>query len=403
MKKSHNTILMSVLTAVLVLCLGPAASANESALDFRVMPGPDSEVSEGGDYFVLTAEPGDVERQTVEVSNPSDEMLDVRLAAVDAATAQMGGVDYGAEQLPTKATGSWIALDQERIQLAPGDSEEVAFDVNVPGDAPSGVHLGGLVVWVEGVEQKQAAGAGATMNVQSRRVVAVQVDLPGPAAPIVELRGAEAEARPDGLYLGIDVFNSGNGFAKGSGTVSIEGQDEQGSFLLDTVVPQTGTIYPFRWATTGVPNGLYEVEIELDYGSGITSWNGEVLVGPAVQDDLRGRGVDASAGRELDRYLVIGGGLALALVALLLHRRLRGGRPLRRLPRIVIQRAQRPGPVASTPRSVQVPVRIGAGYPISDLSVPPSEQQRRVPPPPPPPPGGFRPPPPPPLGVGRAA
>ena len=406
MKKSRSAIVMSVLIGVLLLCLTPAASANESALEFRAMPGPGSDVSEGGDYFVLSMEPGDVESQTVEISNPATEPLTVRLAAVDTATAQMGGVDYGAEQLPTKATGSWIALDQERVDLEPGESQEVAFDVNAPSDAPSGVHLGGLVVWVEGPAQEQTAGGGATMNVQSRRVIAVQVDLPGPALPVVELRGAQAEARPDGLYLGIELFNSGNGFAKGTGMVSIEGRDEEGTFPLDTVVPRTGTVYPFRWAATGVPNGSYGVTVEIDYGSGIATWEGDVVVGAAVQDALRGRGVGPSPGRELERYLVIGGGLGLALLAYLLLRRLRDGRSVRRLPRIAIQRTPRPAPSGSTLRTGHVPVRIGASAPPrAAVYVPSSEdRQRRVPPPPPPPPGGLRPPPPPPpLGAERAA
>ena len=400
MKQLRSSIVMSVLVGIVVLCLAPSASADESALDFRVAPSSGSAVSDGGDYFVLSMQPGDVERQTVDLTNPSAETLTVRLAAVDAATAQMGGVDYGAEQLTPKATGTWIILDQDLVELEPGDSEEVAFEVNAPTDAASGVHLGGLVVWVEGAEQQQDAGAGATMNVQSRRVVAVQVEVAGPAAPVLEIRGAEAEARPDGLYLGIDLFNSGNGFAKGTGTVSIEGRDGQGAFLVDTVVPRTGTIYPFRWAGSSVPSGSYEVAIEVDYGVRIVTWQGEVVVGSAVQSDLRGRGVGEGKGSGLQKYLVLGALLLLVAVVAVLFRRM-----LPRLPRVSLRPAAR----ATRPSPVSPPRRNMARRPAPALTTPAAyvprsqELQRRVPPPPPPPAVRLAPPPPPPRGAGRAA
>ena len=399
----RTTILISLLTT-LVLCITPAASANESALDFRVSPGPATQVSEGGDYFVLGMEPGETSRQTVQLSNPSSSALKVRLAGVDAATAQMGGVDYGAEAVVPKAAGTWITFEEDMVELTPGGSMEVGFEVTVPGDAQSGVHLGGLVIWVEGAAQETVAGAQATMNVQSRRVIAVQVELPGPAAPALEIRGAEAEARPDGLYLGIDLFNSGNGFVKGTGTVLIEGRDEDGSFPLDTVVPRTGTTYPFRWAASSVPNGTYDVSVEIDYGSAIATWEGEVVVGAVVQDDLRGRGVDPSTGSSRQTVILVGIALVLGMFALFLRRRFFGHRSGIRLPRISIQAAPHPRSVQPRKRSPKVAPLRGGGQLAQAAFVPRSEElQRRVPPPPPPPPAGFMPPAPPPSGAGRAA
>ena len=387
MKKLHTTLRALMVTAALLVHLAPSASANESALDFRVVPAASSSLSEGGDYFVLAMEPGDVLKQALEISNPSKRPLQVRLAAVDAATAQMGGVDYGAEQITPEATGEWISLEQDTIRLGPDESREVSFDVAVPADAASGVHLGGVVVWVEGAEEETVAGAAATMNVQSRRVVAVQVELPGDAAPALEIRGAQAEARPDGLYLGIELFNSGSDFAKGTGTVSIEGRDAEESFLLDTVVPGTGTTYPFRWAEAGVERGSYDVTVEVDYGAGIATWEGEVTVGRGVQDDLRGRGVGSSDGPGQVLYLTVAGVLLLAVLAYLVRKGL-----LRDLPIPTLRVSRRPVktraagallPHPSVPSYASAPTVTRVPF------VPRSEEeQRRVPPPPPPPPPG---------------
>ena len=360
------------------------AGAAESSLDFRVAPAAGSELSEGEDYFVLDMEAGDIRTQAVEISNDSQSPLRVQLAAVDAATAQMGGVDYGAEEGRTDATGSWINLEVRSISLAPGRSTQVSFEVEVPDDATTGVHLAGLVIWVEDAEQADIAGAPASMSIQSRRVIAVQIDLPGVAVPALEIRGAHAEARPDGLYVGIDLFNAGTGFATGTGTVSIEGREEIGTFALDTVVPRTGTNFPFRWGSGAVRNGSYDVLIEIDYGVAIATWQGEVVVGPAVQNGLRGRGVEP-AGTGLSLWMFVLVALVLIGVTFLIFRKRSFCSGLgSRLPRVSVSRPTRqsipPTPTFSGQRPRVIPAPPAIFVPRSE------EEQRRVPPPPPPPP-----------------
>ena len=388
MKQFSTRFLTCLLVGLVVLSVAPSASADESQLDFRVSPATGSEMSEGGDYFVLPMSAGETATQSVTISNPSSQPLEIRLAAVDAATAQMGGVDYGAEESSPEATGTWIKLEKEQVRLDAGGSAEVAFDISAPSDAASGVHLAGLVVWVEGGENQAVEGAAATMNVQARRVIAVQVELPGPASAVLEVRGAEAEARPDGLYLGIDLFNSGTAFAKGTGTVSIAGSDAQESFTIDTIVPGTGTTFPFRWSGSSIPSGSYDVSIEVDYGGGAASWEGEVLVGAAVQKNLRGRGVGEGSASRQQKYVTIGGTLLLIAAAGVLSRRMFSRRVPLRLPRVSFERPVRPAPSAAIPRP-QHPVIMSAvpAPPPPVLSLPRSEElQRRIPPPPPPPP-----------------
>ena len=414
MKRLRKHIL--VVIGVLALCITPSAWADESTLEFRVAPSADSATSDGGDYFVLSMEPGGVATQSIEVSNPSSQPLDVRVAAVDAATAQMGGVDYGAEQTTPQSTGAWIALEQDHVRLLPGDSAEVGFEVRAPADAVSGTHLAGIVVWVEGGDSQAVQGAPATMKVQSRRVVAVQVELPGPAAPVLEIRGAEAEARPDGLYLGIDIFNTGNGFAKGTGTVSIDGGDAQATFALDTIVPRTGTTYPFRWASSSIPSGEYEVSITVDYGVGSASYEGKVVVGSAVQGDLRGRGVGEGTRSGQTRFVVVGALVLVAIAAFFLRKRFTFAPALPRLRRVSLGPAPRPTGLSLRPAPQHTVVTLRAPRsPAIGQNVPlRMEVQRRFPPPPPPPPARLiappppapaRPiaPPPPPLTAGRAA
>ncbi len=380
MQQISKLISMSIAIAILVLNAAHPASASESDLAFRVAPASGSQLSEGGDYFILSMQPGESREQAVQVSNSSSKDLEIRLAPVDASTAQMGGVDYGSENAAPESTGDWIVLSESKVALAPGESKTVEFSVRVPSGAADGLHLAGLSVWVEGDESQRSTGSPATINLQSRRVIAVQVNLPGPAAPLLEIRSAQAEARPDGLYLGIELFNLGTDFASGEGTISIEGR-ERGSFLFDKVVPRTGTTFPFKWADTSVPNGSYPVSVEIDYGGPHASWEGEVVVGAVVQNDLRGRGVAEGTAMSVPQKVLIGG-IALIVGALLLlglhQARVRSlfkrSPSRRRLPSVRPVRSRIRGRPTSTPT------------PAARFVPRPEEVQRRVPPPPPPPP-----------------
>lgn len=386
MKLFRISLLFMVLAAAFMGSTATSAWAAESVLDFRVAPAAGSELSEGEDYFVLDMVAGDSRTQAIQLSNDSQSPLRVQLAAVDAATAQMGGVDYASEEPATEATGSWITLEDRSIPLAPGGSTRVPFEIEVPEDAVTGVHLAGLAIWVEGAEEETAAGTQASMSVQSRRVIAVQVALPGPAAPMLEIRGAQAEARPDGLYLGVDLYNSGTGFATGTGTVSIEGREESGTFALDTVVPRTGTNFPFRWGGSGVPNGSYDVSIEIDYGTATASWQGEVVVGPALQAGLRGRGVEAGGLSALLRLmLVIGVLISVVVLVFFLRRRQVLSRIGSRLPQPSLRRSPLP------PARQLQPARRPGLVPAPPVFVPRSEEEQRCVPPPPPPPPPARP------------
>lgn len=312
-----------VLVAGSILSVSPAA-AGETKIDFVVRPASGSEVSVGGDYFRVRSEPGGTSRQTLELKNESRAPVALHLAAVDAWTAQMGGVDYGEERHRLERTGGWITLGQRSIELAPGSSTSIPFTVDVPEGARSGIHLAGIAVWSPKAETAPEAVAAATIELKTRRVVAVEVELPGRSGPELVIRGAAAAARSDGLYLEMDLFNEGRGYARGEGLVRIQGQDGPATFPLDIVVPETGTAYPIKWSDERIPLGAYRVSIEVDYSDDVARWEGDVVVGQAVDDDLIDRGFAAAPGTFPWPVLLTAVGLVLLLLLVFFIRRRRG-------------------------------------------------------------------------------
>lgn len=362
-----RTRVTTVATLLLVLAAPSLSTAQEAATDFSVEPARGSSLAEGASYFSLNGEAGDSFRQALVVGNGSNDALTLRLAAVDAGTGPFGGAAYGLPAEDEEKVGSWIEFERRSLRLQPRESARIAFTVRVPADASSGVHLGGVTVWspVDGDVGGAAQGqAGASVVLQTRRVIAVMVKLPGPDDAELVVHGIEPEARPDGIYLGIQIENAGQGITKGSGTVELPDEGFIKDFDIDTFVPGTRIAYPIRWKNDA-RDGEYPARVEIDYEVGPSSrtveWQGTFTLGEAILEDLEQRGGGTGGGAPLWLWPTIAG-VALAFLAaawLLLRRRRVQAAPRLTPARHVDQRAVLPAP---------------------------TDVRRRMPPPPPPPP-----------------
>lgn len=371
--RSLSKVLTNVAAALIASAALPVPASASTAMRFTVQPDQGGSLSPGGDYFVLDAAPGDVVEQALQVSNPGDRPVTVRLAPVDATTAQFGGVDYSPSGERPSAVGKWIALRAKSLELDPGEVRTVPFTVSVPAGAASGVNVAGIAAWTppQGGEAADAEGLAATTEVQTRRVVAVQVVLSGPAEPALEIDAVRTTARPDGVYLQLDLRNTGTDFVQGEGTVELPDEAFSADFTLDKVVPGTGVAYPVRWRTKAPPSGAYPVVVTIDYGAGVAEYRGDVVVGGGLRAELADRGIGKEDGSGRFPTLPVAAAvvvLCCAAAALVWRRRRAGG-----------NEAPAGGPPPPAPVSASAPP-----------PPPPSSRPVTAPPPPPPP-----------VGVGR--
>lgn len=284
---------VAVLCALLSIAT-PMASAQESDdTAFVAEPAPGSQTAPEGGYFVLEAEQGETVEQSIGLRNDSDEELTLQLAAVEATTGQLGGVSYALADETATGTATWVTLERPSVTLEPGASEFVSFDVAVPDNARSGQHLAGLSIAApsEGDDADEAGEgeAGASIDVQTRRIIAVQVDLPGPAKPELVVEGVTVAARPDGLYLEIAIENPGRRLTKAEGVITV-GEDFEREFSIDTFVPDTSIAYPVKWPVVD-SEGQHEAVVELRYGDEVAEWEGSFEVGAETLEELGDRQV----------------------------------------------------------------------------------------------------------------
>ena len=155
----------------------------------------------------------------------------------------------------------------------------------MPDNAPTGFNVGGLTAWVPaGADESTTTSEGfsAQVIIQTRRVLAVQVNVPGDAEPVLQISGVTATPRPSGMELDIAIANTGHGLASGNGTIKVSDGGFQKDFELGDVVPGTSMAYPITWPTDPEKK-TYDATVSIQYNGKTVDWSGSFKVG---QDSL---------------------------------------------------------------------------------------------------------------------
>lgn len=308
----------------------PDAPVGASVVDFKfgLVPGADPATTAKG-YFVYTLKEGDEAAGMVRVKNPGSEPVTVKLAPVDGITAQTGGSAFTAPDTPPTHVGAWVHLKQPSVTVAPGDGALVPFTITLPSGTAPGQYLAGISAYIHATPQVVAdIGAkqvGASITLQTRYVIGIEVDVPGDWEPSLQITNAHALEQPSGTRLGIDLRNDGDTLLEPEGTVTLT--DATGKTLLlapiklGTIVTGTDVTYPVAWP--GVPlAGDYGVAVELTYAGGhVARYDGTLSVSanvPAAQGAQGRAQSDTSALAKLPTpmrviYAIIG---LLALIIL---------------------------------------------------------------------------------------
>ncbi len=338
--RGSQHILAGTLLFLAALCVGTVAMgavpARADELPFGAELPPGSPYQQTG-YYLIDSKPGRSIECEVLLTNTSNKALTLQLAGVDASTGPYGGVSYETVDEKVDAMGAWIDLDQKQVQLAVNARVIAKFTVNVPADAAPGDHVGGLVAMVPTKDEgKTVAGgqeAGAVVVVQPRRVIAVQVVVPGTAEPTLAIDNVVPVARPDAMYLGIQIESTGQLLTQGHGTIELTDGSFGGDINLGTFVPGTSIEYPVKWTQAPEP-GDYPAYVKILYDDDkrVAEWRGTVTVGDTVMKDLENRlvgGVPGAGGMDWIIYAAIIGGIVLLIfiisiwLALLVGRRRR--------------------------------------------------------------------------------
>jgi len=311
------------------LAAAPAQAAKPGDV-VAATPAPGSAVGPGH-YFVLPIAPGQSMTQQIRIGNNNDHQVQVDIGAVDAYTSSTTGAVYNTPDTPVARTARWIVVSVPTITLAPKQGRDISFTVDVPKGTAPGQYLAAVSADVPlppDASHGAPAGpraAGISIGLQPQRVVAVEIDVPGPRSPKLAVTGVDPGVTPRGLTLGLHIVNQGNAFAHGSGVVRVADTNTDYAFKIDTFVPGTAIVYPAPWTKTVVA-GLHHVEVDLTYEGGRrATWNGTVNVAgdAATQLENQLKNVTVHGASHNSLWLVLAALLLLVLAAGALHLRRR--------------------------------------------------------------------------------
>lgn len=184
--------------------------------------------------YELRAQPGDIVREVVEISNTDTATANYNIRTADWDLTAYGDVTIHPPELQPGSCRGWTRIERHNIRMAPQSARKYRFEIHVPEDAPTGECRVALLVEGTGEETVMAGTSEIRFPVQGRIAIIIYVAV-GDARPDLDL-----------LELGMDTVNSrqipvavleNRGVAHGRPGGILEGVDAVGNRLEFTVSP----------------------------------------------------------------------------------------------------------------------------------------------------------------------
>lgn len=166
-----------------------------------------------GNWFIYDIDPETTKtvEDTLLVLNTSQDVLTIKIDAVDAILTESGGFGLLDVTSDNKSLGSWIELEEHQVTVAPGERRVVNFKINIPENAEVGDHIGGFVA------QKVAAApdvtyksGGATVNVITRVGARIYLTIKGDIQRGFDVRKHYFKGKGNKIVFGFITGNTGN-------------------------------------------------------------------------------------------------------------------------------------------------------------------------------------------------
>ncbi len=269
-------LLRALSSLILISAWLPCASAwaaPNGTPGLSVIPRPTPQL--GLSYFKLRAQPGaTVQAGVLELQNPTAKRLVVALSPVDGQTLDTLGSGYAPPGSQDHASTLWLTLAARRVTLPPSTRVRVGLSVSVPATATAGDYLSGISVEALHQQPQGLAKKGVSIASVERYVIGVEVLLPGPRHPAVQLTGASVQREPAGLTFTLRARNPGNVILQGvhgqvlitrAGHMVVSRAIHSGTFVSGTSIA-----YPVPASAQSATAGTrYRVRALLRYGRSV--------------------------------------------------------------------------------------------------------------------------------------
>ncbi len=250
------------------------AQLTESQPNFTIQPATyNPAIPATKSYFILDAKPGATLSEKIRVTNAGTATGSASIYPVSATTAQTSGIVYLSKKDPLRDVASWTEMDQQQLNLIPGQSQIISFQITVPAKAHPGQYVGGITA-ENLVPQSLSTNGSLHINLQKLSTIAVQVNVPGTAIEQMKVTGITAGGSNGYQSLLVSMSNTGGMMINPSGDLRVSNAQRQLlqvlPLKLDIILPDTSINYPLYVQKKALTAGDYQVSLHLNYGHGKT-------------------------------------------------------------------------------------------------------------------------------------
>ena len=285
-------------------------------------------------YFSLTVPAGRSTTSTVVVSNLAGTSVKLRIGRSSGVTAANSGSAYSPILRGCSGPACWVTGLPSVITLPARTKEWLNFRVHVPARTIPGQYLSGITAYPAAKPRSVRFGTNGKAKAQAIILeqvtvgVAVTVGKLSTLATVFRIPGVQGAIEGPVARLNIQLENTGQTFAHGTGKASCTAGSKQHSYTVyaDTILPHQHALIAVN--APGLPEGAtVPCRIHIHYGNHQTvSWAGMVAIpspsgnrtihtGPGAYSSIPAAGVPGWA-----IALISVGGLILAGIGVLLWR-----------------------------------------------------------------------------------
>jgi hypothetical protein len=269
MKKNLAALLCFVLACLFVPFFSTQAASNQVTIS--ITPSITEEL----------VKPGDVISRKVNLTNKSDQEITFYVylkdfkAAADDESGKAELIVPGSE--PGNFISSWISVSSEGITLAPGQSQEVPYTINVPANVGPGGYYGAIVFGTQAPKAKPGeADKGASVGVAGQAASLVLLQIAGIANEQAEVREFKTDkdfySTPFKVNFYTKIQNLGNVHLKPRGEIVITDMFNKKVTTLTVndiggnILPASTRMFSNIWQDN-FAFGRYQAALSLSYGT----------------------------------------------------------------------------------------------------------------------------------------
>lgn len=206
----RQRLFLAVLLAIITVgaFVSPLVQAAGGVGGRPANPDPDNPRTQS--IFIYNLKPGESKKDSIFLSNGSDEDQTVEIYPVDGVLTNMGSYTCEQKVEERQMVGAWVKLDKNEVTIPARGDTTIGFTVTVPQRVDVGEHNGCIAIQrIDGDDDDQIAGGGA-IQLKTRQAVRMAVTIPGDIHRKVGIDSFQRIKTENLPQFDINLINSGN-------------------------------------------------------------------------------------------------------------------------------------------------------------------------------------------------